>query len=173
MSLSVYEATVPVFRAQLTSMRNWLDKPEARQAEASLLEARLAPDMYPLPRQFQIVSDTAKNAVARLTGAEAPSMADNEASFDELQQRCDKTIAYLESIDRSALDGSADGEVVIRFPNGMGYRFIGREYVTGFVLPNFYFHVTAAYAILRASGVPIGKPDFLQHLGPPNLEPEA
>jgi hypothetical protein len=129
--------------------------------------------MYPLPRQFQIVSDTAKNAVARLTGAEAPSMADNEASFDELQQRCDKTITYLESIDRSALDASADQEVVIRFPNGMGYRFTGRDYVTGFALPNFYFHVTAAYAILRASGVPIGKPDFLAHLGPPNLEPEA
>ena len=173
MSLSVYETTVPVFRAQLTNMRNWLDKPEARQAEASLLEARIAPDMYAFPRQYQIVSDTAKNAVARLTGTEAPSMPDTEASFDELQQRCDKTISYLEGIDRSALDASADREVVIRFPNGMGYRFIGRDYLTGFALPNFFFHVTAAYAILRASGVPIGKPDFLQHLGPPNLQPEA
>ena len=172
MSLSVSETTVAVFRDTLSNMRAWLDKPEVRALEASLLEARIAPDMYPLPRQYQIVSDTAKNAVARLTGTEAPSMPDTEASFDELQQRCDKTIAYLEGIDRAALDGSADREVVIRFPNGMGYRFTGRQYVTGFVLPNFFFHATTAYAILRAAGVPIGKPDFLQHLGPPNLQPE-
>jgi len=169
MSLSIYEASVPVFRASLTNMRAWLDKPEARQTEAALIEARLAPDMKPLPAQFQMASDTAKNAVARLCGIEAPAMADTEASFAELQQRCDRTIAFLDGADRAALDGSAEREVVLRFPNGMGYRFTGSAYLTGFALPNFFFHVTTAYAILRAGGVPVGKPDFLQHLGPPNL----
>ena len=169
MSLSIYEASVPVFRASLANMRAWLDKPEARQAEAALLEARLAPDMRPLPAQFQMASDTAKNAIARLCGIEAPAMADTEATFAELQQRCDRTIAFLDGADRAALDASAEREVVLRFPNGMGYRFAGSAYLTGFAIPNFFFHVTTAYAILRANGVPVGKPDFLQHLGPPNL----
>ncbi len=169
MSLSIYEASVPLFRAGLASMRAWLDKPEARQAEAALIEARLAPDMKPLPAQFQIASDTAKNAVARLCGIEAPAMADTETSFDALQERCDRTIAFLDGADRAALDASREREIVLRFPNGMGYRFTGSAYLTGFAIPNFFFHVTTAYAILRANGVPVGKPDFLQHLGPPNL----
>jgi len=169
MSLSIYEASVPVFRAGLANMRAWLDKPEAREAETSLIEARLAPDMKPLPAQFQIASDTAKNAIARLCGIEAPVMEDNEASFDELQARCDRTIAFLDGADRAALDASRDREIVLRFPNGMGYRFTGSGYLTGFAIPNFFIHVTPAYAILRANGVAVGKPDFLMHLGPPNL----
>src|SRR4051812_44859760 len=119
MSLSIHEATVPIFRASLANMRAWLDKPEAREAEKVLIESRLAPDMRPLPAQYQMASDTAKNAVARLAGIEAPAMADDEASFAELQARCDRTIAFIDGVDRSALDGSGEREIVLRFPNNM------------------------------------------------------
>jgi hypothetical protein len=150
-------------------MRQWLDKAATEKDEAALIEARLAPDMRPLPAQYQMASDSAKNALARLTGTDAPSMPDTETSFAELRDRCDRTVAYLKSFDASALEGSEGREVVIKFPNGSGYRFLGAEYLAGFALPNFFFHVTTAYAILRNAGVSLGKPDFLQHLGPPNL----
>jgi hypothetical protein len=169
MSFGMYDASVPVFVKSLTNMRNWLDKAAQEKSEAELMEARLAPDMKPLPAQYQMASDSAKNALARLTGTEAPSMPDTEQNFAELKDRCDRTIQYLEGFDASALAGSDDREVVITFPNGMGYRFIGSEYFAGFALPNFFFHATTAYAILRNAGVSLGKPDFLQHLGPPNI----
>ena len=169
MSFGMYEASVPLFVKSLTNMRNWLDNAAAEKSEADLMEARLAPDMRPLPAQYQMASDSAKNALARLTGTEAPGMPDTEQSFAELKDRCDRTIAYLQSFDANALAGSENREVLIKFPNGMGYRFIGSEYLAGFALPNFYFHATTAYAILRNAGVSLGKPDFLQHLGPPNL----
>lgn len=170
MSFSIYEASAPVFVASLANMSKWLDKAAAEKDEKTLIEARLAPDMHPLPKQFQIASDTAKFAVARLTGAESPKFEDNEASFAELKQRCDKTIAYIQSVSAAAFDESEDREVQIKFPNGMGYRFSGRDYLTKFALPNFFFHVTAAYAILRNQGVAVGKPDFLQHLGMPTVQ---
>jgi len=160
---------VPVFVNALTNMRAWLDKATAERSEADLMDARLAPDMRPLPAQFQMASDTAKNAIGRLSGIEAPSMPDTEASFAELKDRCDRTIAFIQSVDRAALAASAEREVVLKFPNGSGYRFTGQSYLTGFALPNFFFHVTTACSILRAAGVTLGKPDFLQHLGPPNL----
>jgi hypothetical protein len=172
MTFSIYEASVPMFAAGLRNMRNWLDKAAAEGDESALIAARLAPDMRPLPAQFQLASDSAKNSIGRLTGTEAPSMEDNEASFAELRDRCDRTIAYIESVDPGLLEGSEDREVTIRFPGGMGYRFSGRDYLTGFALPNFYFHVTTAYAILRAAGIALGKPDYMQHLGPPNLSSE-
>ena len=168
MGFGMYEASVPVFVKSLTNMRAWLDKAASEKSEAELLEARLAPDMRPLPAQYQMASDSAKNALARLTGTEAPSMPDTEQSFAELKDRCDRTIAYLQGFDASSLAGSDDREVVLKFPNGMGYRFGGAEYLAGFALPNFFFHVTTAYAILRNAGVSLGKPDFLQHLGPPS-----
>jgi len=173
MAFSLYDASAPVFVNALTNMRAWLDKAAAEKDEAALLEARLAPDMRPLPAQFQMASDSAKNAIGRLAGIEAPSMADTEASFAELRERCDRTIAFIESVDPAAIAASEDREIELRFPNGMGYRWAGRDYLTGFALPNFFFHVTTAYAILRAQGVSLGKPDFLQHLGPPNPAPEA
>lgn len=167
MSFGMWEASVPVFVSSLANMRDWLDKAAAEKDEAALLEARLAPDMLPFPRQYQIASDTAKNALSRLTGTQAPSMPDTEASFAELKDRCDRTIAYLESFDPASLAGSESREVEIKFPNGTGYRFRGDEYLAGFALPNFFFHVTTAYAILRNAGVSMGKGDFLHHLGPP------
>ena len=169
MPFTPFDASAPIFLAALTNMRGWLDKAAAAKPEAELMEARLAPDMRPLPAQYQMASDSAKNAVARLTGVDAPAMPDSEASFAELQDRCDRTIAFVRSVDPAALAASADREVTLTFPNGMGYRFTGADYLTGFALPNFFFHVTTAYAILRTAGVELGKPDFLQHLGPPNL----
>jgi hypothetical protein len=173
MSFSIYDASAPVFARSLGNMSAWLDKAAAHCPEAELLEARLAPDMRPLPAQFQMASDSAKNAIARLAGIEPPAMADDEASFAELKARCDRTIAFIESVDPAMLAASEGRAVELRFPNGMGYGFAGAAYLTGFALPNFFFHVTTAYAILRAAGVPLGKPDFLQHLGPPNLGAEG
>lgn len=169
MGFGMLEATVPLFVNSLTDMRSWLDKAASEKSESELIDARLAPDMRPLPAQYQMASDSAKNALARLTGTQAPSMADTEKSFTELKDRCDRTIAYLNSFDAASLQGSEDREIELKFPNGSGYRFIGSEYLAGFALPNFYFHVTTAYAILRNAGVALGRPDFLQHLGPPNL----
>ena len=170
MSFGIYDASVPVFVNSLTNMRGWLTKAAEENNESALMEARLAPDMRPFPAQYQMASDSAKNALARLTGTESPSMPDTEKSFSELMERCDRTIEYLQSFDARSLDGSEDREVVIKFPNGMGYRFAGGQYLAGFALPNFFFHVTTAYAILRNAGVSLGKPDFLQHLGPPTQE---
>ena len=172
MAFSLYDASAPVFVNALTNMRAWLDKAASEKDEAALLEARLAPDMKPLPAQYQMASDTAKNAIGRLSGTEAPSMADTEASFAELRERCDRTIAFIQSVDPAVIASSEDRTIELRFPNGMGYRWVGRDYLTSFALPNFFFHVTTAYAILRAQGVSLGKPDFLQHLGPPNPAPE-
>ena len=170
MSFGIYDASVPVFVNSLTNMRGWLNKAAEVNNESALMDARLAPDMRPFPAQYQMASDSAKNALARLTGTEAPSMPDTEKSFSELMGRCDRTIEYLRSFDARSLDGSEDREVIIKFPNGMGYRFLGGQYLAGFALPNFFFHVTTAYAILRSAGVSLGKPDFLQHLGPPTQE---
>ena len=169
MSFGMWNASVPVFVNSLANMREWLDKVAQEKDPAALMEAQLAPDMRPLPAQYQMASDSAKNALARLTGTEAPSMPDTETSFAELRDRCDRTIDYVKGFDARSLEGSADREVVIKFPNGTGYRFRGAEYLTGFALPNFFFHNTTAYAILRNAGVSLGKPDFLRHLGPPNL----
>ncbi|MBV9510417.1 MAG: DUF1993 domain-containing protein [Caulobacteraceae bacterium] len=169
MSFSIYDAAAPVFARSMTNMAAWLDKALAEgKSEAMLMEARLAPDMLPFPAQIQIASDSAKNAIARLAGIEAPAMPDTESSFAELKERCRRTVAFVQSVDRAAFDGAADREVVLKFPNGMGYTFTGAGYLTGFALPNFFFHVTTTYALLRAQGVTLGKPDFLMHLGQPN-----
>lgn len=167
MTFSIYDSAAPVFVDLLGNMRNWLDKAATEMAEAELIDARLIEDMYPLSKQYQIVSDTTKGAMARLAGVDAPSMADTEASFAELQARCDKTIDFIQSIDRAAFDGAEAREIVLKFPNGMGYRFNGADYLRRFALPNAYFHASMAYAIMRAKGVSLGKPDFLQHVGPP------
>ena len=172
MTFDIYDASITVFANSLRDMRAWLDKAAAEGSETELLTARLAPDMRPLPAQYQMASDSAKNAAARLAGLDIPAMPDTESSFADLRDRCSRTIAYLEGIDRAALAAAAEREVAMRFPNGMGYRWTGRDYLTGFALPNFFFHVTTAYGILRAAGVSLGKPDFLQHLGPPSLQPE-
>ena len=170
MNFDVYDASVPIFVNTLTNMRAWLKKAASEKDQSTLTEAKLAPDMRPLVAQYQMASDTAKNALARLTGTEAPSMPDTEGSFDELRDRVDQTIAYLNGFDRAALVGGDEREVILKFPNGMGYHFVGADFLTRFALPNFFFHATTAYAIMRQAGVSLGKPDFLQHLGPPDLK---
>jgi len=168
MSFTIYDASAPVFVRALTNIQAWLDKALAEgKSETGLVEARLAPDMLPFARQIQISSDTAKNAVARLMGVEAPSMPDTETTFAELKDRCQRTIDYINSFDRAAFDGAESRAVQLKFPNGMGYNFTGAEFLSGFALPNFFFHVTTTYALLRKEGVALGKPDFLQHLGMP------
>ena len=172
MPFTLYDASAPVIIAALTNLEAWLDKAVAGGGdETALAGAKLAEDMRPLTAQVQMASDSAKNAVARLTGVAAPSMPDTETTFAELKARCRATVAYIQSVAPSAYEGAEDRVVEMRFPNGMGYAFIGASFLTGFALPNFYFHVTTAYAILRANGVALGKPDFLAHLGRPNLGP--
>ena len=108
MSFDMYDASVPVFVNMLTNMRGWLDKAALEKDEATLIDARLAPDMRPLPAQYQMASDSAKNALARLTGTEAPSLPDTETTFAELKERCTRTIEYIRSFDAAALEGSQD-----------------------------------------------------------------
>ena len=171
MSISMYDASVPLLVNILTNMRNWLDKADAVAAQDKLTGARLVEDMRPLTAQYQMASDSAKNGVARLAGIEPPSMPDTEETFAQLQERCDKTIAFIQGVTAAQLDGSETREVILKFPSGNGYRFDGLGYLTKFMLPNFFFHATTAYAILRANGIQIGKPDFLAHMGMPNLLP--
>ena len=171
MSISPYQASVPVLVTMLTNIKGWLDKAAAQKDAALLFDARLAPDMFPLSRQIQIVSDTAKGAVARLAGIDGPSMPDTEETFAELKARCDKTIAFVQSVDQAAIDAGIARDIVITFPNGGGMRFDALTYLNGFVLPNLYFHASMVYAILRAQGVDIGKLDYLAHLAPNAFAP--
>jgi hypothetical protein len=174
MSFSIYDASAPAFVASLTHIQSWLDKALAEgKDEKALMEARLAPDMRPFPAQIQMASDAAKGCIARLTGVANPAMPDTEASFAELKARCQKTIDFIQSVAPSAYDGADTRQATVRFPNGMGYVFAGKDFLTAFALPNFYFHVTTTYALLRAAGVSVGKPDFLAHLGAPVALPAA
>jgi hypothetical protein len=165
MAYSIYDASIPVMSRALTNLTKILDKATAQaKAEniplAALLEARLAPDMRPFPFQIQSASDGAKATAARLAGIEAPSMPDTETTFPELKQRLEKTIAFLATIRPEQLAGAEDRQVVLKFPQGE-MKFTGRDFLAGFALPNFFFHVTTAYALLRHKGINIGKMDFL------------
>src|SRR5258708_21399963 len=124
------------------------------------VDARLAPDMLPLKAQVYIATDTAKGCGARLAGVEIPKYEDSETTFAELQARVAKTIAFLKTLDRRAFTGSESKEIVLKFPN-VTFEFSGADYVGKFVLPNAYFHITTAYAILRNRGVALGKGDYL------------
>ena len=161
MSFGLYDASAPVFVRALTNLSALMDKALAQGFdEEKLLEARLAPDMRPFPSQIQLASDSAKGAVARLTGTDNPSMADTETSFAELKTRIAATVAFIRSVEPAAFEGGEDRDVVLKFPGGEQH-FKGGAYLTGFALPNFFFHVTTAYALLRAAGVEIGKRDYL------------
>ena len=157
---------MPVFINGLNALSGILDKAIEFAAakkidEAVLLQMRLSPDQFPLVRQIQIMTDSAKNGSARVAGVEAPKHADKEASFAELKTRIAETITFLETIDENAFNAGADKQVV--FPLGKLYKgeMKGDDYVTHFMIANFYFHFTTAYAILRHSGVDIGKMSFL------------
>ncbi|MDZ4812129.1 MAG: DUF1993 domain-containing protein [Pseudomonadota bacterium] len=165
MSISMYEATVPVLLRFLGNLEKWLDKAQAHADQKKfdtgvLVRSRLAPDMVDLARQVQIASDNAKGCVARLTGAEAPKYEDNEATFAELKERIAKTVAYVTSFKPAQFEGSETRDIVLKFPSAT-LEFKGKDYVLHFVIPNFLFHMTTAYNILRHNGVEIGKTDYL------------
>jgi hypothetical protein len=161
----MYQASVPAFVKMLNNLHAILDKAERFAEERKiapevLLNWRLAPDMFPLSRQVQITSDMAKGAAARLAGREVPKYADDETSFAELKARIAKTVKFIESVAPKEIDGSEDRDIALTI-GGQEMRFKGAPYLMHFVLPNLYFHTTAAYAILRRCGLEIGKRDFL------------
>jgi uncharacterized protein len=166
MSFSMSQASLPVFEIGLNALSGVLDKAAAfaaaKKIEPSVLvQSRLAPDMFALARQVQIASDQAKNGASRLAGVEAPRYEDNETTLEQLKARIAKTVSYLKTLDRKKIDAAGDREVT--FPLGPVQKghMKGEDYLNHFVLPNFYFHLTAAYAILRHCGVDVGKQDFL------------
>jgi len=167
MSISMYTASVPVFVKTLTNMVGWLDKAEAHARArnfdpAVYLTLRLAPDMLPLPAQLRIAGDSAKGCAARLAGREPPAFEDNEATIEQLRERIRKTLAYLEGVNAEEVDGSEEREIVIPARNREPRRFKGEYYLKHYALPNFFFHATMLYALLRHNGVELGKSDFLR-----------
>lgn len=168
MSISMYQASVPVLVRGLEQLSNILGKAaahaEAKKIDPSVfVNARLAPDMFALARQVQIATDGAKGCAARLAGAEVPSYADTETTFPELQARIAKTIAFVKGFPAAQIDGSENRAVTLKL-GGNETKFTGTEYLLKLVLPNFFFHVTTAYDILRHHGVELGKPDYLGKL---------
>jgi uncharacterized protein len=165
MPLSMYQASVPVFVRMLRNLSAILDKAasyaEARKIDpAVLINGRLAPDMHALSRQIQIATDSVKGCAARLAGTEVPSYADTETTFTELQTRIAKTVTFLESVSADKIDGSEDRKITLMI-GGKEMNFSGQQYLLNFVLPNFYFHISMTYAILRHNGLEIGKRDYL------------
>jgi len=165
MSVTLYDVSAPVFVQGLNGLLGVLEKTKAHVAArnidpAALLTARLYPDMFPLTRQVQIVADFAKGPVARLAGLEPPAWEDTETSFEELQARLEKTIAYIATITPDQIDGQEDRDITL-VRRGVESVVKAKPYLLQQAMPNFYFHLTTAYAILRHNGVEIGKKDFL------------
>ena len=166
MSFSMSQTSLPTFEIGLNALSAILDKAEAFAAAkkidpAVLLNARLAPDMFPLVRQVQVATDLAKNGAARLAGVEPPRYEDKETTIAELKARLAKTVAFVKSLDPKQVDAAAGRQITFPLgPTNKGH-MQGDDYLNHFVLPNVYFHLAAAYAILRHCGVEIGKQDFL------------
>ena len=166
MSLTMHAASAPVFVRTLSNLLAWLDKAqthaEARKFDsANYLGLRLAPDMLPFTRQIQIATDGVKGCMARLSGREVPKWEDTESTLDELRARVNKTIEYVQSFQAADIDGSEGREILLPTRQGDPLRFTGENYLRHFVLPNFFFHATMTYALLRHAGVELGKRDFL------------
>ena len=163
MATELYDLTVPVFTRALKALSGLLDKAVEHAGAAgadALLSNRLIEDMHPLVKQVQIACDGPKLCVARLSGVEAPVNEDTETTIPQLKARIAATLEWIASVPREAIDGQEDRDVVLKFPGGE-WPFKGQAYVIGFALPNFFFHVTTAYDLLRQAGVPLGKRDFL------------
>jgi hypothetical protein len=166
MATSLYELTVPVYIRSLANLSAILGKGAAFAAEkgldpADLLATRLIDDMAPLTAQVQRATDTAKGTMVRVGGVDNVVFQDDEASFEALQERIGRAIAFIRAVPCEALDGNEEASVTLTLGDGRSIPFTGRSYVQGFAMPNFYFHVTMAYALLRHRGVPIGKLDYL------------
>jgi hypothetical protein len=165
MSISIYDFSIPALTRGLTNLSAILDKAaahaEAKKFDSAVLaQARLFPDMHPLTRQVQIACDTAKGAAARLAGIEVPKHEDTEVTIADLKARIAKTLDFVKTVKPAQLQGAESRSIEIKFPNGV-WKFTGLGYLTDFVLPNFYFHESMVYALLRKNGVEIGKSDFL------------
>jgi hypothetical protein len=165
MPYSLSQAAVPVYEIGLNALSTVLDKgasfASAKKIDPKVLpQLRLAPDMFPLARQVQIACDNAKNGLSRLAGVEAPRYEDDEATIDDLKARIAKTLVYIKTLDQKAIDAATDREITFPLGPKKG-QMKGDDYLTYFMLPNFYFHSATAYDILRHSGVDIGKQDFL------------
>jgi hypothetical protein len=168
MPFSMSQSSLPVFEIGLNALSGVLDKAAAfiaaKKVDAAvLLGWRLAPDMFALARQVQVACDQAKNGAARLASAEPPKFEDNETTLDQLKERIAKTVAFLKTLDAKAIDASADREITFPLGPKTGH-MQGADYLNHFVLPNFYFHLAAAYAIVRHCGVEVGKRDFLGNI---------
>ena len=165
MAVSLYDASIPGYVLMLKNLATFLDKAEAHAKAtgvdpASYLERRLAPDMGTFTAQIQLASDAAKSGAARLAGVAPPSFPDTETTWAQVKDRIANTIAFLESVDRAAVDGDPERIVELPLPNRT-LKFTARDFLFTFSLPNFHFHVVTAYALLRAAGVPLGKMDYL------------
>jgi len=165
MSISMYQASIPQFSKMLTNLSHILKKGEEFASAKSLdskalVEGRLAPDMFPLSKQVQVACDQVKNGMARLAGVEPPKFEDNETTFAQLQDRIAKTISFANSLKPEQIDGTEAKEIKFSIKE-WSFEFIGEQYLLTWIIPNFYFHVTTAYDILRHQGVEIGKSDYL------------
>jgi hypothetical protein len=163
--VSLYACSAPVFVRMLNNLSAMLANAEAHAKAknydvAVLLNARLAPDMFPLTRQVQIAADAAKGAMARLAGRQPEAIEDTETTLAQLQARIARTVAIVESYAERDFEGAATREITLKIPNGE-LKFIGGDFLNAWALPNFYFHIATAYAILRHNGVELGKRDFL------------
>lgn len=164
MSFTLYDAASPVFLRGLRALSGLVDKAvESGLDEATIMDARLAPDMKPFPDQIRMASFSARSCVARLTGQAWPKTDDSEATLAELKATIDLSIAFIEATDTAAFEGGDTRRIELRFP-GVELDFEGAGYLTSFAIPNFYFHVSMAYAILRNAGVALGKRDYLGKL---------
>jgi hypothetical protein len=168
MTAPLYDFTVPALTHALTNLSRQLDKAHAHAGQkkvdfSAFAESRLIADMRPLTSQIQIACDNAKGAVARLAGIDAPRHEDTEKTYEELKARIAKTLDFIGSVKAEQFVGAETREVVLKFPS-VTLKFNGKDYVTKFLLPNFYFHVTMAYALMRKNGVELGKTDFLGNI---------
>ena len=166
MTISLYAASVPVFTQMLGSLGAVLAKAEAHAAAKkiepnALLQARLFPDMFALIRQVQIACEFARGVSARLAGVEAPKVEDKEQTFADLQALIARTVAFLDAFTASQIDGQEDREIILRPGTPKEKRFTGQAYLLSYALPQFFFHVTTTYAILRHNGVELGKRDYM------------
>ena len=165
MAMSMYQVSIPQFTKMLTNLSNILIKGEeyanAKGLDSkALIEGWLAPDMFPLTKQVQIACDQVKNGMARIAGVEPPKFEDNEESFADLQERIAKTMTFANSLKPEQIDGTEAKEIKFSIKE-WNFEFVGEQYLLTWIIPNFYFHVTTAYAILRHNGVEIGKTDYL------------
>lgn len=166
MTLSMYQASIPVFKQLLGGLSAVLAKAEAHASAKkidpnALLQARLYPDMFPLLRQVQVACDFAKSVSARLAGVEVPSFEDQEASFADLQSRIAKTLAFIDSLTTAQMAGSETRQIVTQAGTPKEKIFTGQSYLLNYGLPHFFFHTNTAYAVLRHNGVEVGKKDYI------------